>query len=466
MSPTLSDSLLFPVLEEQYLQDLQACGSALTLQPGEVLYREGDTTYCFYVVLSGQIKVTKHLGTEEIVVTIHRRGEFTGDLSMLTGGISQATASSIDVSRVIQFDDFKELLKGCPRSVDLFVPALAERSKDLEIKLRQQEKLAALGKLSAGLAHELNNPAAAGRRAAKQLNKAIASLQHNMLSLRGKHFSVHHRQLLSQLQQQALERANCPSCLSPLEQSDREDELTDWLESLGVDNAWDLSPSLVSAGIDRSQLEALATEMEADAFTEALMWLEATLTMNDLVSEVEQSTIRISDLVGAIKNYSYMDRGEIQSVDLHEGLDNTLKILHHKLKYAVKIKKEYSENLPQVSVYGGELNQVWTNLIDNAIDAMDGEGELTIRTSKENNCILVEIIDNGSGIPTELQSRIFEPFFTSKGAGQGSGLGLDISRRIVVQKHKGNLRFESQPGRTNFQVRIPIKIHELRPVDD
>ena len=454
MSQTLSDSLLFPVLEEQYLQDLQTCGKALTLKPGEVLYQEGDTDYCFYVVLSGQIKITKHLGTEEIVVTIHRKGEFTGDLSMLTGGVSQATASSIGVSRVIQFDDFKELLKGCPRSVDLFVPALAERSKDLEIKLRQQEKLAALGKLSAGLAHELNNPAAAGRRAAKQLNSAIASLQQNMLSLRGKHFSVRHRQLLSQLQQQALERANCPS-LSPLEQSDREDELTDWLESLGAENAWDLSPSLVSAGIKRSQLEALATEMEAEAFTEALMWLEATLTMNGLVGEVEQSTIRISDLVGAIKNYSYMDRGEIQSVDLHEGLDNTLKILHHKLKYGVTVNKEYSKDLPQVSVYGGELNQVWTNLIDNAIDAMDGKGELTIRTSLENDCILVEIIDNGSGIPTELQSRIFEPFFTSKGVGKGSGLGLDISRRIVVQKHKGNLRFESQPGKTNFQVRIP-----------
>ena len=455
MSQTLSDSLLFPVLEEKYLQDLEACGKILTLQPGENLYREGDTAYCFYVVLSGQIKVTKHLGTEEIVVTIHRRGEFTGDLSMLTGGISQATASSIDTSRVIKFDDFKELLKGCPRSVDLFVPALAERSKDLEIKLRQQEKLAALGKLSAGLAHELNNPAAAGRRAAKQLNSAIASLQQNMLSLRGKHFSAHHRQLLSQLQQQALEQANCPSCLSPLEQSDREDELTDWLESLGVDNAWDLSPSLASAGIERSQLEALASEMEAEAFTEALMWLEATLTMNGLVSEVEQSTIRISDLVGAIKNYSYMDRGEVQLVDIHEGLDNTLKILHHKLKYGVTVNKEYSKDLPQVSVYGGELNQVWTNLIDNAIDAMDGKGELTIRTSPENNCVLVEIIDNGSGILTELQSRIFEPFFTSKGVGKGSGLGLDISRRIVVQKHQGNLRFESQPGKTNFQVRIP-----------
>ncbi len=459
MTTTLSDSVLFPVLEEEHLQNLEACGTILKLMPEQVLFKEGDITQCFYVVLDGQIKITKQLGAEEIVVTIHQRGEFTGDLGMLTGGVSQATAKSVGISRVIQFEDFKELLKNCPDSIDLFVPALAERSKELEIKLRQQEKLAALGKLSAGLAHELNNPAAAGRRAAKQLNTAIASLQQNMLSLRGKHFSANHRQLLAQLQQQAINQINSKSSLSPLEQSDREDRLADWLEDRGVNNAWELSPSLVSAGIEQSQLESLANEMESGAFTEALVWLEATLTMNGLVNEVEQSTSRISDLVGAIKNYSYMDQATVQEVDLHEGLDNTLKILHHKLKYGVTVNKEYSANIPRISVCGSELNQVWTNLIDNAIDAMDGKGKLTIRTALENNCVLVEIIDNGAGIPLEIQSRIFEPFFTSKEVGKGSGLGLDISRRIVVQKHKGNLRFESQPGKTNFQVRIPLTIN-------
>ncbi|WP_319421915.1 sensor histidine kinase [Pleurocapsa sp. FMAR1] len=458
MNTMLSDSVLFPILEEKYLQDLEVCGTALDLKPGEILYREGDAAYCFYVVLKGQVKVTKQLGASEIVVTLHHRGEFTGDLSMLTGGVAQATASSVDVSRVIQFQDFKELLKGCPRSIDLFVPALAERSKDLEVRLRQQEKLAALGKLSAGLAHELNNPAAAGRRAAKQLNIAIASLQQNMLSLRGKHFSAHHRQLMGELQQQAIAQANSKSTLSPLEQSDLEDELTDWLANKGVKNAWELSPSLVSAGIQPSQLETLAKDMESEAFSEALVWLEATLTMNGLVNEVEQSTSRISDLVGAIKNYSYMDRAAVQEIDLHEGLDNTLKILHHKIKYGVKVNKEYSTKIPKISAYGSELNQVWTNLIDNAIDGMDGKGELTIRTGLENNCVLIEIIDNGAGIPSEIQSRIFEPFFTSKEVGKGSGLGLDISRRIIIQKHQGNLRFESQPGKTNFQVRIPLTI--------
>ena len=452
----MSDSTTFPTLNEEDLEKLEACGTVLKLLPDQVLFNEGDTAYCFFVVLDGQIKITKQLGTEEIVVTIHDRGHFTGDLSMLTGGISQATARSVNVSRVIQFDDFKELLKNCPRSIDLFVPALAERSKELEIKLRDREKLAALGKLSAGLAHELNNPAAAGRRAAKQLGGAIASLQRNMLSLRGKHFSAHHRQLLQELQQQAITHQEQECCISPLEQSDREDRLADWLEERGVEDAWELSPSLVCAGIEASGLQPLADDMEQAAFTEALIWLEATLTMNGLVNEVEQSTSRISDLVGAIKSYSYMDRAEVQEVDLHEGLNNTLKILHHKLKYGVEVNKEYCDRLPKISVYGSELNQVWTNLIDNAIDAMNGKGELTIRTARENNCILVEIIDNGAGIPPEIQSRIFEPFYTSKDVGQGSGLGLDISRRIIVEKHQGSLSFESQPGKTNFQVRIPI----------
>ena len=455
MTINLSDSASFPSLEEEHLQNLRSCGLVLKLQPGEILFREGDNTYRFYVVLDGKIKITKQLGEEEIVVTIHERGEFTGDLSMLTGGVSQATATSIESSHVIQFDDFKELLKGCPQSIDLFVPALAERSKELEIKLRQQEKLAALGKLSAGLAHELNNPAAAGRRAAKQLHSTVENLQKNMLSLRSKHFSSKHRQLLAELQHRAI--ACNDVSLSPLEQSDREDALTDWLESQGVTAAWEFAPSLVAAGIEITQLQNLADEMDSTAFREALLWLEATLTMNGLVSEVEQSTSRISDLVGAIKNYSYMDRAALQEVDIHRDLDNTLKILHHKLKYGVTVTKNYGDNIPKISAYGSELNQVWTNLIDNAIYAMDGKGELTIATNIENNCVLIEIIDNGGGIPPEIQPRIFEPFFTSKGVGKGSGLGLDISRRIIVQKHKGNIRFESRSGKTNFQVRLPIK---------
>ncbi|ELS02023.1 histidine kinase with cyclic nucleotide-binding domain [Xenococcus sp. PCC 7305] len=457
MSATKSESILFPTLAEENLEKLTTCGLILHLKPGEILFQEGEPADSFYVVLDGEIKITKQLGIEELVITIHRRGEFTGDLSMLTGGICTATASSINTSRVIKFDDFKNLLKNCPDSIDLFVPALAERSKELEVRLRQQEKLAALGKLSAGLAHELNNPAAAGRRAAQQLNSAIANLQSQMLNLRGKNFSAEHRQILKNLQQTALTHISQGSQISPLEQSDREDELIDWLEEKDIQNAWEIVPSLVSGGIDSSCLEKLAQSMVSEAFSEALIWLEATLTMNGLVGEVEQSTSRISDLVTAIKNYSYMDRAPSQKVDLHEGINNTLKMLHHKIKYGINVHKKYSGDIPKIVAYGSKLNQVWTNLIDNAIDGMNGKGELTIRTCLENNCVLVEIIDNGSGIASELQPRIFEPFFTSKEVGKGTGLGLDIARRIVVQEHKGNIRFESVPGHTNFQVRLPIK---------
>lgn len=452
----MKDQILFPTLAEDHLQKLTTRGLILQLKPGEILFQEGGSADSFYIVLDGEIKITKQLGAEELVITIHRRGEFTGNLTMLTGGICQVTARSINTSRVIKFDNFKEFLKNSPNSIDLFVPALAERSKELEFKLRQQEKLAALGKLSAGLAHELNNPAAAGKRAAKQLNSVLINLQSQMLSLRGKHFSSHHRQMLKELQQTAITKMNQRLQLSPLEQSDREDALIDWLEEQGVNKSWEVAPTLVSGGIDKSCLEKLAQSMSSDAFSEALIWLEATLTMNGLVGEVEQSTSRISDLVTAIKNYSYMDRAPSQEVDLHEGIDNTLKILHHKIKYGVKVNKEYSTDITKISAYGSKLNQVWTNLIDNAIDAMDGQGKLTIRTSLENNCVLVEIMDNGSGIPSEIQPRIFEPFFTSKAVGKGTGLGLDISRRIVVQEHQGNIGFESTPGSTNFQVRLPI----------
>jgi signal transduction histidine kinase len=450
------ESISFPTLEEIHLDKLIACGLIVELKPGEILFQEGKPADSFYVVLDGEIKITKQLGIEELVITIHRRGEFTGDLTMLTGGICSVTASSINTSRVIKFDDFKELLKSCPDSIDLFIPALAERSKELEVRLRQQEKLAALGKLSAGLAHELNNPAAAGRRAAKQLEQAIANLQGQMLNLRGKNFALEHRQQLKELQQNALNNLNKGLKLSPLEQSDREDILGDWLSDLDIKNSWEITPILVSAGIEKASLEKLAQTMEEAAFSEAIIWLEASLTMNNLVGEVEQSTSRISDLVSAIKNYSYMDRAPLQEVDLHEGIDNTLKILHHKLKYGVTVQKQYSSEIPKISAYGSKLNQVWTNLIDNAIDAMNGRGELTIRTNLEHNCVLVEIIDNGSGIPLEIQARIFEPFFTSKEVGKGSGLGLDISRRIIVQEHKGNIRFESHRGYTNFQIRLPI----------
>ncbi len=352
---------------------------------------------------------------------------------------------------------FKRIMAECSQGGQVILAAMVGRAQDVEVQLRQQEKLAALGKLSAGLAHELNNPAAAGRRSAQQLGVAIASLQSQTLKLCEQH-SQEQRQLLTQLQQQALAYKALP--LDPLTQSDREDALTDWLEEQGITNGWQLAPTLVSVGVDE-RLHSLAAQIPPEALASALTWLEASLTVTGLVNEVEQTTARISALVKAVKAYSYMDQAPLQEVDLHEGLENTLTILNHKLKHGITVKRDYDKNLPHICAYGSELNQVWTNLIDNGIAAMNGQGEITLRTAQEQDNVLIEIADNGPGIPSAIQHHIFEPFFTTKGVGEGTGLGLDIARRIVVQKHTGDIRFDSKPGDTRFQVRLPIKPKKL-----
>ncbi|MBD2776267.1 ATP-binding protein [Iningainema tapete] len=448
---------LFPKLPDEALEEIKQHGTEIKLAAGEVLFNEGESNYNFHVVLEGEIQITKLVGSEKKLLAIHRRGEFMGELSMLTGSGSIATASAISPSRVVQIDidTFKHIIAECSPIADVILTAMAGRTKDVEAQLRQQEKMAALGKMSAGLSHELNNPGAAAQRAASQLRENFQNMQ--ALTLQLNLLSKEQIKFINDIQSQATKHACSYSKLNPLDQSDKEDEVTDWLEDHQIDNGWKFAPTLVNGGIDASSLDLIADKIPVECLSSVITWLESTLASYGLIHEIEQSTTRIAKLVKAIKGYSYMDQAPLQEIDIHEGIENTLLILHHRLKKGVIVKREYDQTLPRINAYASELNQVWTNLIDNAIDAMDGKGDLTIRTLRENNCLIVEIADTGMGIPPEIQSRIFEPFFTTKGVGKGTGLGLEITYRIVVNRHHGDIYFDSKPGDTSFRVRLPIQ---------
>ncbi|MBW4630967.1 MAG: cyclic nucleotide-binding domain-containing protein [Iphinoe sp. HA4291-MV1] len=453
-----NQTTLFPKLPDDALEEMKQFGTEIQLNTGDVLFSEGDSNYNFFVVLEGEIEITKQVGVETKVLIIHRRGDFMGELSILTGSGAIANAHAIARSRVLQIDveTFRHILIECSPLAEVILSAMAGRTKEVEAQLRQQEKMAALGKMSAGLAHELNNPGAAARRAASQLRENFQNLQ--TLALQLNLLSKEQLKFITDIQHQATEYATHSPKLDPLTCSDKEDEVTEWLEDHDISNSWKFAPTLVNAGLDTEKLDTLADNIPIDCLEHVLKWLDATLSSFGLIHEIEQSTVRISELVKAIKGYSYMDQAPLQEIDVHEGIENTLLILHHRLKKGIMINREYDRTLPKICAYASELNQVWTNLIDNAIDAMKSKGNLTIRTYRENNCIVVEIVDTGVGIPPAIQSRIFEPFFTTKGVGKGTGLGLEIAYRIVVNKHHGDIHFESQPGNTRFRVRLPIQL--------
>ncbi len=449
---------LFPKLTDDVLEEMMQFGTEIQANAGDVLFREGDSNYNFHAILEGEVEITKHVGGETRLLAIHRRGEFVGELSMLTGANYIATARAIAPSRVlrIEVDTFRHILAECSPLADVILSAMAGRTKDVEAQLRQQEKMAALGKLSAGLAHELNNPGAAAQRAASQLRDNFQNLQ--SLTLQLSSLTKEQLDFLKDIQHQATAYAVTAPKLDTLTQGDKEDEVTDWLENHDIIQGWKLSPTLVSAGIDTAKLDTIGDRIPSESLNNALTWLEATLAATGLINDIEHSTARISELVKAIKGYTYMDQAPLQEIDVHDGIENTLLIFHCRIKRGIIVHRKCDRTLPRINAYASELNQVWTNLIDNAIDAMNGKGELTIHTYSENNCFVVEIIDTGMGIPPAIQSRIFEPFFTTKGVGKGTGLGLEIAYRIVVNRHKGDIHVESKPGYTCFRVRLPMNL--------
>ena len=426
-------------------------GREVRLQTGDSLFDETATVDSFYVVLEGEVGISRLDGADEIPLDTHRTGEFTGGLAVLTGKTSIHRARAAGPSRILEIDSetFRLVAVELPDVADVFISGLARRMRYTQRAFRRQEKLAALGKLSAGLAHELNNPAAAARRASEELGGAVleaqlAALEHD------RRFSADERRALIAAQR---ETAADTAPLDPLLLSDAEEELVEWLGEREVEDPWDPAATLAAAGLEAARLKQLAGVLEAGSLAAGVLWLSKTVELVELADEVAASAGRISELVGAMKDYTYMDRAAVDEVDVTAGLDNTLTILGHRLK-GVTVHREYEQDLPHVQGNGGELNQVWTNLIDNAADAVDGRGNITLRAFAQDSRVVVEVVDDGPGIPRGEQGRVFEPFYTTKEVGAGTGLGLDVVRRTVVA-HGGGVSVRSEPGETRFAVGLP-----------
>ena len=424
----------------------------------EVVFAEGSPADALWVVVEGEVRLTKRVGSDDTLLTDRGAGGFAGEIPLLLGSPYLATMRTLAHSHLLRLDadDFREMLVRFPSTLSIVLQVMAERVGAMESIVREREKLAALGTMAAGLAHEMNNPAAAVRRAAERLRETSTRLRERSLAL-GTLLNDDQLDRLADLTCEILDRAGAAPALDTLEQCDREGELGMWMDDHSVEDGWDLAPMFVAAGLDTAWLDGLADLFPSDTLDRIIPWLAAVLDEAELLATIDRGSVRVSSLVAAVKSYSYMDQAPLQDVDLHEGLDNTLTILGYKLKKGVTVTRDYDRSLPRVCAYGSELNQVWTNLIDNAVDAMAGNGRLKVHTAREDDYALVEIGDDGPGIPADVLPRIFEPFFTTKGVGQGTGLGLDISYRIIVARHHGDIAVHSAPGDTLFQVRIPLE---------
>ena len=453
---------LFEKLSEEQLQWLCERGHVELLEPGPV-YAEGAPATCFYVMLEGTVVMSRRVGTDDIEVgRTSTRGVYSGAFTAYLGDqVPQIYNNSLRVTEpsrffVLDADVFGQLMhEWFPMAVHL-LEGLFFGNKNAQQAIGQRERLLALGSLSAGLTHELNNPAAAAVRATAALRERVAGMRHKLGMIASGKWDRTTLETLIRLQEEAAERVPKALALSPLEASDREDAVADWLEDHGCRDGWDLAPTFVAAGLDVTWLDHVEATVDPDTLGSALRWLNYTVDTELLMNEIEDSTTRVSTLVGAAKQYSQLDRAPYQVVDVHELLDSTLLMLSGKFPPGISVVKEYDRSVPPVPAYAGELNQVWTNLIDNAVSAMGGSGVLTVRTGMDRGQVFVEFGDTGPGVPAEIRNRIFEPFFTTKPVGEGTGLGLDISWRIVVNKHHGDLSLASSPGDTRFRVRLPV----------
>jgi signal transduction histidine kinase len=449
---------LFDDLSDAELQRWVDVTRMRDITPGELIAEQGEAPAGLTLLVSGEVRSLIVDGANTEPMTLQHAPTWMGAIAVLTGGTQAVRMEVATPGRagLVAPDDMMALVFEQPvvhRRIMSAIRPVMSRLAGIE---RNREHLASLGTMAAGLAHELNNPAAAAQRSAAQMADALDVLASSIGRFVESGIEREEAEELVALQRGALAQACTLTALDTLDAADAEDELVGALEELGVPEPWELGEPLAAAGLDRDWV-ARVHAIAGDATGGVLRWVAASLTARSLAADLAESTQRMSDLVSAVKSYAYMDRGALVTVDLHEGLETTLTVLHHKLKQTqIEVVRDYDRELPPVTVYGSELNQVWTNLIDNAIGALGDTGTITLTTRRDGDCAVVSVTDDGPGIDSQIRDRVFEPFFTTKGVGEGTGLGLDTARRIIADRHGGSLSFESQPGRTTFTVRMPL----------
>jgi signal transduction histidine kinase len=452
-----SELLLVPAfagLPENQLEWFISESRELDVKPEEVYVRQGDPADAMYVVLEGQLQARGELGGEAVTIAI-KTGDVTGLLPFSRMKQFPLIGKALTHSRLLRFPAarFPELVQKMPELVARLVGIMSDRIRETTRVEQQRDRLAALGKLSAGLAHELNNPASAAKRATTQLRDLLKQVKDAAHALGARELTQAQRAEIEKLEASLVQKDGPPP--DALTVSTLEDQLDTVLRSHGQNDLWQLSANLARKGATPALLESLFASLDPDTARAALCRISASLEIYGLLNEIESSTSRISDLVRAIKEYTFMDQAPVQSVDIVRSLETTLTIMNHKLKRGVTVERDYHPVPLLVDSFGSELNQVWTNIIDNAVDAMHGSGTLRVRTSRDDGSVVVEIGDTGPGIPDDVQPHIFEPFFTTKGVGEGTGLGLDTVQRIV-RKHQGSIQVHSKPGDTRFRVQLPV----------
>jgi len=445
---------VFADLPDDQIEWFLSQAEDLRFKAGDTLIAPGAPAEAMFVLLEGQIQARGEIGGETMIVTVEA-GQVTGKLPFSRMKTSTFGARSLTDTRILRFPEskFHDLVQKMPELTQRLVGMMTDRVRETTRREQQRDRLAALGKLSAGLAHELNNPASAAKRASSQLRDILQKIRDAAHELGRRDLTATQKAEIEKLEACIIQHKDAP--LDTLAMSDLEEQLDSLLRSHGQNDLWQLAAGLAHRNIQPELLESLFGELDPGTARAALVRIAAVAEVYSLLDEIENSSSRISDLVLAIKEYTYMDQAPVQNVDIVKSLESTLTILNHKLKRGVTVTREYERIPLLVNSFGSELNQVWTNLIDNAIDAMGGKGELRVRTYRDASCVVVEIGDNGPGISPDVQTHIFEPFFTTKGVGEGTGLGLDTVQRIV-KKHHGSIQVNSKPGDTLFQVWLPL----------